>query len=346
LLRRAFLGEKKPRTITAVKKIFISMGAADVNNISQKFCEALSGVQGIEEIHLMLGAANPHLDNIGLFAQKNASLKVYKHIDITAERLAYVLGECDVAVCPASSISMESCAVGIGLLTGYTADNQKDILKGLLSEKVALSLGDLNAITTAQIRTHFENLNTGELNKLIEKQAVFIDGKSPERLRKAFADLRREKLHFRMAKPNDADFYFIWANDPLVRAQSYNQSQIKYEDHVKWFNAKLNSGTCFFYLFLSKDEKPMGQVRIDASGKETVIGVSVDADFRGKGLAQSMLEAASEDFLEKHPDSTIVAYIKHGNHASYNSFLKAGYGNEETVMEQGVPSHKLFRKKA
>ncbi|MFL5764350.1 MAG: UDP-2,4-diacetamido-2,4,6-trideoxy-beta-L-altropyranose hydrolase [Bacteroidia bacterium] len=346
LLRAPFLEKKEIRAIAAIKNVFISMGAADANNITQKFCEALTGIQGIGEIHLMLGAANPHLGKIDELIAKSSSVKIHKHFDISADELVSLLQKCDVAICPASSISMECCATGIGLLSGYTADNQKGILRGLIQNKVAISLGDLNLLSISAIQEQFSQLAIEDLNDLVRQQSKYIDGKSPERFRTAFAGLRKEPLHFRMATPADTDFYFIWTNDPLVRAQSYNQSQVKYEDHVKWFNAKLSSGTCFFYLFLNAAEKPVGQVRIDTSGKETVIGISVDPDFRGKGLAADMLSIAGDDFLTKNPDATITAYIKIGNDASYNSFLKAGFGNEETVTEQGIPSHKLFRKKA
>ena len=65
LLRNEFFEKSDSlHTIKAVRKVFINMGAADVNNLSQKFVEALLLVDGISEIHLMIGSVNPHLKKI------------------------------------------------------------------------------------------------------------------------------------------------------------------------------------------------------------------------------------------------------------------------------------------
>jgi UDP-2,4-diacetamido-2,4,6-trideoxy-beta-L-altropyranose hydrolase len=156
--------------------------------------------------------------------------------------------------------------------------------------------------------------------------------------------IAKEKLHFRFANEKDVDLYFDWANDDIVRNNSYNQNKVIYEDHVKWFNSKLKSKDCNFYLFLNEDNVPVGQVRIVKGETETVIGISIDKEFRGKSLGTEMLKQACEDFLSKYKNEVITAYIKLENKASYSIFKKAGFSNEEIVTEQNFQSYKLFKK--
>ena len=347
LLRKPFLeNTSETRKISAVKKAFISMGAADINNLTQKFTEGLIQIKEIEEIHLMLGSINPNLTSIDTLIANNKQIKIIKHFEISAEQLADLLKKCDIAICPASSISLECCAIGIGLISGYTAENQKGILQGLANKNVILNLGDFNEIAVATITADLKRIvdTPQQLNQLIENQKKLIDGNSPTRLLKIVKELISEKIHFRFAKETDVDVYYKWTNDPAVRINSYNQSEVTYENHVKWFHSKLASQNCFMYYFLNEENIPIGQIRIEKGEKETVIGISIDSTQRGKGLASRMLKMASEDYLKKHTLEVITAYIKVENTSSYQSFIKAGYGNEELVTEQGSKSYKLIKK--
>lgn len=347
LLRKPFFkAVTKVKSITTIKKVFISMGAADIDNLTTKFTEVLVTLDGVEEIHLMLGAINLHLYEIDKIIEQNKHVKIEKHFNINAVELRAWIEHCDVAICPASSISYECCATGIGLISGYTADNQKGILNGLLKHKSALSFGNLTTISVAEISEQFSMLmkEPSTLNELISNQKLMIDGNSPARLLKVFKDLLSVQLSFRYATETDVDLYFKWASDETVRLNSFNQSVIIYENHVNWFLSKLKDENCFFYLFMQEGQ-PVGQVRIQ-KGEETIIGISIDAAFRGKSLSSAMLKLACDDFLNKYPDDSIVAYIKVENIASYNSFKKAGFDKEEMVTVSGFRSFKLIKKNA
>ena len=152
-----------------------------------------------------------------------------------------------------------------------------------------------------------------------------------------------ENIHFRFATEEDAELYFNWANDDLVRKNSYNQKKLIYSDHLKWFQAKLRSQECFFYLFLNAKNEAIGQVRIDKVDNEVVIGISVDERSRGKSYSPEMLMQACNDYLKNHPQAVIYAYIKTDNMASLNSFRKAGFTSEAIVTEYGIKSYQLHK---
>jgi RimJ/RimL family protein N-acetyltransferase len=152
------------------------------------------------------------------------------------------------------------------------------------------------------------------------------------------------KIGFRMAEFEDAEMYYQWANDDIVRRNSYEQKKIYLDEHIKWFKKKLASSACFFYLFM-EGGTPMGQVRIEKMEDETIIGISIDFKYRGKGLGVKMLNMACEDYFSKFPKATIVAYVKEENMASYVVFKEAKFVNDVSVVVKGIKSVKLSKTK-
>jgi RimJ/RimL family protein N-acetyltransferase len=154
-----------------------------------------------------------------------------------------------------------------------------------------------------------------------------------------------DSIKFRMAAKEDAILYFNWANDVEVRKNSFITNKISYEEHVKWFNNKLVSEKCFFYLFSNIEGIPVGQVRIESYDEETVIGISLDRAFRGKSIGGKMLKMATTDYLDRHPTGKISAYIKCENISSYKSFIAADFKEVQSVSKEGSKSFKLLKEK-
>lgn len=139
----------------------------------------------------------------------------------------------------------------------------------------------------------------------------------------------------------DCEMYFKWANDPLVRNQSYDTKSIEYHEHEKWFKERINDPSFYFYIFDNQEHQKVGQVRITKYSDDlAIIGVSVDNMYRGNSYASEMLDLASNVFLKENPHYSIHAYIKSHNMASIYSFQKANfifekdliYKNEHSVL--------------
>lgn len=146
-------------------------------------------------------------------------------------------------------------------------------------------------------------------------------------------------LKFRKAAPSDLDLYFNWANDPLVREQSFNSDAITLEEHSIWFMAAIANSNLQMLVFSNEANEPVGQVRLQKkNNSEAVIGVSISPEHRGKGYASRMLEMAADCFLKEHKDCTIHAYIKQTNIGSVKSFEKAGFVLDSAIDFQSHPS--------
>ncbi len=123
----------------------------------------------------------------------------------------------------------------------------------------------------------------------------------------------------------DARLFFDWRNDKLVAAQSFNPDPIPFDQHKNWFAAKLAHPDATLYVFLSQNRNA-GQVRFDKDNDSALISYSLDAAFRGQGLAAPLLQCAIEKFCSENPMvRTLIAKVKQDNAASNRVFEKLGF---------------------
>ncbi len=140
-------------------------------------------------------------------------------------------------------------------------------------------------------------------------------------------------LTLKDASIEDSEQLFDWANDPTVRELSFNNSNIEYATHQKWFKYKLNSQDCSIFIFHIRNW-PVGQVRIEKESGRSIIGISIDKKLRGKGLAPILLRKAINHYwIDNKQD--IIAYIKPDNKASIKAFEICGFAYNKTTTISG-----------
>ena len=133
-------------------------------------------------------------------------------------------------------------------------------------------------------------------------------------------------IRFKKAQKKDCDLLFKWANDPVVRKNSFNSEYIKYENHKKWFKNKLNSENSVIYIAILK-EKKVGQIRIDIEGDKGYLDYSIAKKFRGNGYGRQLLVKIIY-FIKNNNEINIkklIGKVKYDNIASKKSFEKAEY---------------------
>ncbi len=151
-------------------------------------------------------------------------------------------------------------------------------------------------------------------------------------------------LHYRLATAADVDLYFDWANDPDTRRQSFRTAPIPLDTHRAWFARRLTDPDALLLVFETDDQQPVGQVRFAREADaEIVIGLSVDARFRGQGLAARLIDMACLACAQHWGPGTVLAYIRPENQASLRSFARAGFGNPHQSQMAGVSCMLLTR---
>lgn len=148
-------------------------------------------------------------------------------------------------------------------------------------------------------------------------------------------------LQLRKVTRSDMNLVYKWSNDPFVRSQSFNQEPILYESHCIWFENKLKNSSSLLLLNEFKEE-PSGLVRFEVEEDKTIIGIVVNKDHRGMGLASIMLKKSCR-FYFKNFKQPVWAFIKDENHASKSSFLQAGffYSHSEVINNVSAGVYKL-----
>ena len=168
-----------------------------------------------------------------------------------------------------------------------------------------------------------------------------VDGNGAQRVIESLKD-KDGTCELRLKPVTQEDCHLLWGgtNDPVTRAASFASDFIPWDEHVKWFQAKLSDPTCYHYIFLAEDDTPVGQVRFDTSGDEAQINISVAPIFRGHDFATKGIRIASERLFQETAVTRIYAYIKRDNVASIRAFTKAGY---EDVGVKEVKGHKALQ---
>ncbi len=144
LLRREFLRQaswERSLPMTA-QKVLVTMGGSDPDNITLKVLEALQDLQsalGVEpEVKVVLGAANPHGDDLRSAIRSFPSRFTFWD---GAGGMPEAMKWADLALSGAGSTCWEMAFMGLPFLTVTLADNQKEIAASLMHRGIARNLG-------------------------------------------------------------------------------------------------------------------------------------------------------------------------------------------------------------
>jgi UDP-2,4-diacetamido-2,4,6-trideoxy-beta-L-altropyranose hydrolase len=313
LLRKPFLdAAKKRRNKISNKNCFVCFGGADPENKTLEILRS-DNIQGrFEQFHVVTGSAYKYQDELKKFVDSRENIFLYS--SISPEEMVSLMKECCFAICSPSTIVYEYMSVGGIVFLEQIADNQAYVIKYMTEGGLAFLVNDIGNIEENSIRLS------------LEKQSLYFDGRSDERFRKIFRQYFYGKnMIIRRAESKDLQICFNWANDKVVREQSYNQNPIDFDEHTKWFHQKRNDPDGFFYI-IEMDREPIAQVRFQVSGGEAVLGYLADEKVRNKGLGTAILSKGIEKFVDDYRNPVqIVGYVKNSNRPSQHSFEKLAF---------------------
>lgn len=141
-------------------------------------------------------------------------------------------------------------------------------------------------------------------------------------------DLADRLLKLRKVRQEDCELLWDWVNDPTVRAASFSSDLISWEDHLKWFNKKLNSSSCYHFIAFNDQDQPIGQIRFDIDEQlQSIVSVSLASNHRNQGYSRLILQMAVNELLTHVSVNNIQAFIKPENLASIKLFESVGFKN-------------------
>jgi UDP-2,4-diacetamido-2,4,6-trideoxy-beta-L-altropyranose hydrolase len=337
LLRRPFFSSiSQPHKISQRNDVFLCFGGSDIYNLTLFYLEKLLMYEEIKSVHIVVGTAFKYLEQLKNFISKN--VRVHLHKNISAEDLIEVIRKCKIAIVPGSTVSYECACVGIGILCGYYVDNQRNMANTMMTTGMAVNVEDFMNPENERFSSELKNMLKGEIKKEYMIQRSFFDGKAGQRFLKEFQQLSDQlNVWGRKAVFSDGDLLFEWVNEPGVRGNAIDNKSILYNEHAKWFNAKLVSELTYIYLFFL-EEKELGQVRFDWEDDSFIVDYSICAKMRGRGYGGLLLSKAigmlSKEYLKNY---SLKGIVRKSNEASASIFRKLNFEERnDRIGEQEV----------
>ncbi|TVZ56193.1 RimJ/RimL family protein N-acetyltransferase [Lutibacter sp. Hel_I_33_5] len=148
-------------------------------------------------------------------------------------------------------------------------------------------------------------------------------------------------LSLRKIEKNDVIYLYNLANESQARENSFQSKKITLEKHKIWFQNKLLDEKSNYYI-CQINKEDAGLIRFDIGSEDNaVIGINIDANFRGSKVSSKFLKIACNMFLKEN-SNPIFAYIKKSNIASSKSFERAGFiFNKEVKINEELAN--LYR---
>ena len=88
----------------------------------------------------------------------------------------------------------------------------------------------------------------------------------------------------RKAKFDDWKILLDWRNDPISRANSFDQNEITEETHKSWFSKSLKNPERSIYILEDKEKKALGTIRCDLNQDNTkTLSWNINPSNRGQG---------------------------------------------------------------
>ena len=323
-------------------RILITMGGSDPHNQSMKVIQALRQLQldSLDAV-VVIGPSNPRAASLeSLVKECDFPIRLARDVTDMAELMAWA----DLSISTASSTGWELAFMGLPSILLVTAENQQKVGAGLAHGGIAINLGwfadvSENAIAKSLQTLVFDSDGRKRMS-VLGRQAVNGNGaKNVISAMDQHIQLETDPLHFRYAAPEDAKLLWQWANDPTVRANSFNSDPISLDEHLEWYRGKLNSPDTRF-LILELGQSPVAQIRYDRIDSQTAeIAFSVAPQSRGQGIGTRALMLTKGPACKELGVQRFLGSVLSSNRSSIRAFTKAGFRcTEQKLIHQKLSS--------
>lgn len=323
-------------------RVLITMGGSDPGNVTEKVLRGLAPLLGEVEVLAVIGGSNPHAENLGKTTEELGSVvRFEKDVANMPEFMAWA----DIAISAAGSTCWELCALGLPAMVIDAAPNQKEIACGVEGRGAAIHLGSGESWDSTTLAGKVK-----ELLKFPETRStmschgrMLVDGRGAERV---IAAMRAGGLQLRRAAESDCKLLWQWANESGVRESSLSTAFIPWENHMSWFEEKLQDPKCQIFIASDERQAPVGQLRLDSTGHgEAELAISIAVEKRGAGYGCALLEMATSEAFTGTGIARLHAFIKPENAASIRTFEQGRFRKINTVQKNGCEAVHYMRDK-
>jgi len=171
------------RNKAGLKRLLISMGGIDKNNMTGKVLQVLQSCSLPQDcfIWVVMGESSPWLDDVKALAEK---MSWTVEVKVGVSNMAQIMADTDLAIGASGSTAWERCCLGVPTLMTVLADNQRTIAHALseikavqlfndaeelkeiinvVAERLALMVPAASCVTDGLGVKHISKYLTGEL---------------------------------------------------------------------------------------------------------------------------------------------------------------------------------------
>lgn len=340
LLREEFRHARKFCSMrgNGVGRILVYFGGYDFDNLTGMSLEALNSP---ELIHLLvdvvIGFNNPHLKELAKQVQSRAGTRLH----IQPEGFVELMLRADICIGAGGVTTWERLSLALPSLVITVAENQEPFTECLDKAGYITWIGTKENIATSDIR----NSILCAIDKLRDQEPFSnspnpVDGFGALKIAEKLVPASKRELSLRKAGKGDMEQYFLWANDPVVRENSFQQKPITWQEHFSWFNKKTSSGLTEMWVLKTALGLPVGQIRFDINNETADISYCLDSMVRERGWGSHLIKLGINKIVSFRNLKMIQARVKKDNLASRNIFLKldfkANNENEKIIFRKKI----------
>jgi UDP-2,4-diacetamido-2,4,6-trideoxy-beta-L-altropyranose hydrolase len=327
----------------AASRVLVYMGGSDAANITGMALQALGSPRLSHlEVDVVVGPNFTHQQQIVSLAQARPGT----HVLGMQPHLAELMVRADIAVGAGGATTWERLCLGLPSLVVSIAENQVPGCMALADAGLIRYFGAAQQMSVAAMEAALEQaIEPGQRNADLRfLKAAPVDGLGARRIAEFLSPSPAGSLRLRPADAGDLDTYFVWVNDPLVRAGALRTAPITMAEHGAWFMSRLQAPECLL-LVLESDGLPLGQLRLERMEGGWNIDYSIDTLFRGRRWGKKLLALGIQWISELGESSVFLrAVVKESNAASAKTFESLGFA--EVAQEQSGLRHFQFSVRA
>jgi UDP-2,4-diacetamido-2,4,6-trideoxy-beta-L-altropyranose hydrolase len=324
------------RIAPVARKILISMGGADPDNVTAKVLDALAKLDIDQlEASVVVGSSNNHFEELRRTVDSlsrpvaDESTPVVRLVH-NSQNMRGLMEWADSAVTNAGSTCYELALMGLPAVVLILADNQQIVARGLAAAAAVTNLGWFRGIDS----THLANALSQQC-KNYERRVQqsrcgqqLVDGRGASRVVSAIREAAARfdtTLQVRPATLADAEPLWELANEETVRNNSFSPNPIPLPAHIDWLKSKLASRDSRIWI-IEREGEFAAQIRYDrVAGSLAEIDFSVRSLFRGRGLGTSALLLTRRCACEQLAVTRVRGIVMDRNPASARAFVGAGF---------------------
>jgi len=320
----AELHSRTPPRSGPVRRIFVYFGGSDLQNLTGFTISVFLNLKLHDlQLDVVINSKSPNAKGIRAQVVGHTNITLYENLP----SLAPLMAKADLAIGASGATTWERCCLGLHAIVITVAENQIAIADSLQRAGLIRWVSTAKRVNAEILRDAIEQeINSTEIASSSKLCSTLVDGGGANRVASAITLRSDSGLTARAAEAADEKLLLNWANDPMVRENSFERLWISDEIHHEWFVSRLKADSSVrIYIIETESRLPVGQVRFELDDLGWEINFSI-ADFaRSLGLGTRLLNVAIREFRIAVPHAPLVGRVKASNNASAGVFRRLGF---------------------